>query len=153
LTDPELIKRNQANGWDDLTAVQKAFAYSFLVTYDHRNAAVEAGQDPSQGLKMLRHPLTAAFINAEQQHQATVGYITKEYVMVQYMNLMPMLMGEVAVPLGADKDGEQVIARKFDAANMKGVLSEMSKFIEEYSGDQDTPVNNITFHVVEAKNP
>jgi len=149
--DPELVKRNQENGWDDLTPSQKAFAYSFLVTYDHRQAAVEAGELASNGIKMLRHPLTAAFINSEQQHQATVGYITKEYVMVQYMNLIPMLMGEVAVPLGADKEGNQVQARKFDAANMKGVLTEMSKFIEDYLPEQDTPVNTITFHVVEAK--
>jgi hypothetical protein len=62
-----------------------------------------------------------------------------------------MLMGEVAVPLGADKEGNQVQARKFDAANMKGVLTEMSKFIEDYLPEQDTPVNKITFHVVEAK--
>ena len=149
--DRELIKRNQANGWDDLTPVQKAFAYSFLITYDHRQAAVDAGQAASNGIKMLRDPLTAAFINSEQQHQATVGYITKEYIMVQYMNLMPMLMGEVAVPLGSDKEGNQIQARKFDAANMKGVLTEMSKFIEEYRPEQDIPVNNITFHVVEAK--
>ena len=146
--DPELLKRNQENGWTDLTAVQKAFAYSFLVHYDHRRAAEEAGRGREYGMTMLRHPLTAAFIAHEQKQQATVGYITKEYIMVQYMNLMPMLMGETAVPLGVDKDGDQVIARKFDATNMKNVLSEMSKFIDDYQPEMDAPVNNITFRVV-----
>lgn len=146
--DPELLKRNQENDWPDLTAVQKAFAYSFLVHYDHRQAAEDAGRAPSSGLSMLRHPLTASLIAQEQKNQATVGYITKEYIMVQYMNLMPMLMGEVSVPLGVDKDGDQVIARKFDATNMKNILTEMSKFIDEYQPEMDAPVNNITFRVV-----
>lgn len=126
-----LIERNSKTGWPDMQAYQKAFAYSFLIHFDHRRAATEAGRSPDSGLSILRHPLVAAFIEAEQQKQATCGYITKEYIVTQYMNLIPMLMGEVDTPTML-ANGATVYGRQFRPAELKGVLQELSKTVDGF---------------------
>ena len=88
----EIIERNRQNDWQDLEPYQRAFAYSFLVDYNHRKAAEAAGRSADSGLSILRHPLVDAFIQDLQKQQATNSFITKEYITTQYINMIPIFI-------------------------------------------------------------
>ena len=133
-----LVERNRNNNWPDLAPAQRAFAYHYIVHYNHLQAAEECGMSRSSGLGMLRHPLVAAFIEHLQKEQATNSFITKEFITTQYLNMIPMLMGEeeVAIVLA---NGEQAYGKQFRPAELRGVLSELSKTVKDFDVSNLTP--------------
>jgi hypothetical protein len=130
-----LVERNRKNGWEDLEAFQRAFAYSFLTHYNHRRAAKEAGRSPDSGLAILRHPLVDAFIQDQQQQLAQNSFITKDYITTQYLNMIPLLTGEEDVPTIL-ANGETVYGKQFRPAELRGVLQELSKTVDGYNKEK-----------------
>jgi len=131
----ELIERNRKNGWPDLEPHQRAFAYLFLVDFDHRAAAESVGMARTSGIRLLRHPMVAAFIEEEQQKQATNAFITKEYITTQYINMIPMLLGEVDMPF-TNASGEQCYGKQFRPAELRGILQELSKTVDGFNKEK-----------------
>lgn len=128
----EKIKRNTLNGWEDLEPKRKAFALRYVVDYNHRQAAEDAGFSANAGISLVREPLLSAFIS-EIQHQAQItNLITEDFVRTQWMNMIPLLMGDVQMPMGVDRDGDQVYGQKFYPAELNNVLKEMAKTTKIY---------------------
>lgn len=131
-----LIERNRKTNWPDLEPYQKAFAYSFVTHYNHHRAAKEAGLAASSGIGVLRHPLVAAFIAHLQEKQATNLFITKDYITTQYVNMIPMLMGEEEVPVIL-ANGDTVYGKQFRPSELRGVLQELSKTVEGFDKNKN----------------
>jgi len=133
-----IIERNKGTGWPDLTAQRKAFAMHFLMDYDHRAAAVEVKFSEAMGAKLIREPLLSAYISELQNQDLISNIVTEDFVRTQWLNLIPILSGQVEVPLGVDADGDQLNGKKFMASELNNVLKELAKstkFYEEGSGD------------------
>jgi len=132
-----VIERNKANGWEDLSAQRKAFAMHFLLNYDHRAAAKKVKFSLEMGAKLIREPLLSAYISELQSQDLISNIVTEDFVRTQWLNLIPILSGQVEIPIVL-ADGSEINARKFHAAELNNVLKELAKstkFYEEGSGD------------------
>lgn len=127
----ELIARNRENDWPDLDAQRKAFALFFVEDYNHKKAAEKAGFSSSKGSALLREPLLMAYINDCQKALAERSFINRDFVNLQWLKLLPKVMGDEAVSM-VSKDGDEFLARKFDSAGAAKVLTELSKSTDFY---------------------
>lgn len=146
ITDKEelkvVIERNKNNGWPDLPAKRKAFAMHYVVGYNHRKASKQAGFSEDFGAELIREPLLTAYIAELQSQELMSNIVTEDFVRTQWLNLIPMLSGQVEVPIVL-ADGTQTYGRKFMAGELNSVLKELAKstkFYEEGSG-QGSQVN------------
>ena len=129
-----LIERNKAENWPDLLPQRKAFALRYIIDYDHHSAAKETKLNPKYSLKYLREPLTAAYISYLQAESHIQNVITDDFVRTQYLNLLPMLSGQVEVPMVVGKDSDQINAKKFHSTELISVLKELAKSTKFYEG-------------------
>ena len=137
----ELVRRNQEQGWPDLSEQKRAFALNYILDYNHRNAAQQVGLGAHVGLRTLRDPLVAAFVKHLQDEQATTNFITEDFIRAQYLALIPKLAGEEEVPIVLG-DGREIDACKFFPGELTNVIKELAKstkFYEDGSG-QNAPV-------------
>jgi phage terminase small subunit len=133
LVNGELIKRNIANGFEDLTLNERAFGLNYLVHYDERRAASECGYSKQHGARLLRKPLVAAFIKWLQDEQQIANIVTEEMVRTSLLNLIPRLSGEEDIPI-VTKDGFTVMARKFHGTELISVLKVLREMADDYKG-------------------
>lgn len=129
-----LIKRNKAEDWPDLDPQRRAFALRYIIDYDHREAAEEVGLNKENALKYIREPLTSAYIAYLQEESNISDIITNDFIRTQFLNLIPMLSGQVDVPMIVGKDGRQVEAKKFHSNELISVLKELAKSTKFYEG-------------------
>lgn len=145
------VEDHRASNWTNLPPKLRLFAYSYIETYCHLEAAKQAGFDRSQGIKLLRDPRVAALIQDLQRQYGERSFINRDFVNLQWMKLLPKVMGEEEVMLGLHKDGWQMEGYEFNAAAATKVLTELSKAVNFYqntSDDDPTPV--VQFEVVDA---
>lgn len=128
------VESLRKDNWARLDAKRKAFAYKYIETYDHCEAAKAAGFSRSAGLGLLRDPLIVAFIDDLQQVMGERSIITRDFINVQWMKVLPKLMGEEEVMLGVDKDGMQQEGYKFHASEAVRAVTELSKSTNFYAG-------------------
>lgn len=121
-----LIERNADSGWPDLEPVEKAFAYNYIIHYDHRKAANDVGLNPGSGLNIRRKPLVSAFISFLQDKEITSSLVTKDFVDTQHLRLFEIATGQVAVPHITAR-GLQFTAPKFYPDLAIRVLNEMAR--------------------------
>ncbi len=122
-----LIERNKKTNWEDLTDQRKAFAYEYIANgYNHRNAAHKVGIAKNSAVRLLREPLVSAFISHLQEEHFTSAIITKQFVEHQYLELIPYLKGEQAIPMVTGQ-GVELDACKFHASELTAVLRDLSK--------------------------
>jgi len=136
-----LILRNKAENWPDLPPQRKAFALRYIIDYDHRAAAKEVKLNETYDLKYIREPLTSAYIAYLQEESNISNVITNDFIRTQFLNLIPMLSGQVEVPMIVGTTGLQVEAKKFHASELISVLKELAKstkFYEAGSGNPDS---------------
>lgn len=149
------IQRHASTNWVDFDPQLKAFAYEYLISYDHRAAAEKIGKAASGGMKILRNPLVAAYISFIQENRNLPNVITEDLVRQQYLDLIPKFRGEVAVPMVVD--GEEVSFKKFHGSELLQVLRELgksTKFYENGSGLGGGNVNvSINFGDVTTETP
>jgi len=132
-----IIERNKAAGWPDIEPKRKAFAMYYLIDYDTRKAAKKAKFAEKTGASLIREPLLSAYIAELQSQDLISNVVTEDFVRTQWLNLIPILSGQVEVPLGVDADGDQLNGKKFHASELNNVLKELAKstkFYEEGSG-------------------
>ncbi|QYK70228.1 terminase small subunit [Alteromonas phage ZP6] len=129
----EKLAHNEANGWPDLAPDEKAFLANYAQTYSIKEAAEGINSIGAQrGGKLLRNPLAVAFLNQIQDVLASRSVITRDFVNVQWMNLLPKVMGEEEVAM-VDREGCGFFGKKFDAAAATKVLTELSKSTNFYA--------------------
>ena len=106
---------------------ERLFCYEYLTDYDHRRASTAVGRSASAGVKLLRQPKIARFINLLGDELANESLITRD--MVQYELLhgyLPRARGDVAIH-GVDRDGIQFEAKITNMAAYGKALDLMSK--------------------------
>lgn len=148
------IEANKNAGWFDLTDQQKMFGMAYVETYVIKSSAEAANVSPNTASKWLREPLILEFINELQSHLNNRSVITKDFVNLQWLKLMPKLMGEEEVAM-VDKEGDEFMAKKFHSGEAVGLLKELSKATNFYEADDDgNPVKEaqkVTFVIKSAK--
>lgn len=110
-----------------LNAQERMFCYEYLVDYDHRRASVAVERSADAGVKLLRNPKIARFINLLGDELAAESLITRD--MVQYELLhryLPRARGDVPVH-ALDRDGGQVSGKITNMAAYGKALELMSK--------------------------
>ena len=132
------IADNRANGWPDLTEAQKLFGMAYVESYVINTSAMSAGVSAVEAGKWLRDPLMLEFINELQSHLNNRSVITKDFINLQWLKLMPKLMGEEEVPI-FDK-GVTVMEKKFHSSEAVSLLKELSKSTDFYEVDDDGQV-------------
>lgn len=130
------IQENKLNGWADLTDAQQAFGMAYVETYQIKSSAESTGVPLAKASKWLRDPLMLEFINELQSHLNNRSVISKDFVNLQWLSLMPKLLGEEEVAM-IDKDGDVFMAKKFHASESVSLLKELSKSTNFYQVDDD----------------
>jgi len=139
----ELIARNRESSWPDLTPQEKAFCVFYVETYDMEDSRKKAKLSAEKAKGLIRNPLSMAYINDCQEVMAQRSVISRDFVNVQWLKLLPKVMGEEDVALGVDKDGNQLEGKKFEPSAVAKIMTELSKstnFYAEGSG-QSASVN------------
>ena len=86
---------------------ERLFCYEFLVDYDHRRAATAVQRSPNAGVKLLRNPKIARFINLLGDELAAESLITRDMVQYELLHgFLPRAKGDMNIK-GVDRDGEQ----------------------------------------------
>lgn len=127
-----VIERNKQNGWEDLTAQRKAFAMYYLASYDHRDAAKKVKFSADFGTSLIREPLLSAYIAELQGQDLISNIVTEDFVRTQWLNLIPILSGQVEIPLGVNADGDQLNGKQFNAAALNATIKELAKTTKIY---------------------
>ena len=145
------VEELRANDWADLPPKMRNFAYAYIQSYCHLAAAEEAGYARESGIRLLRDPRIAALIQDLQRAYGERNFINRDFVNMQWLKLLPKVMGEEMVQLGIHKDGWQMEGYEFNAPAATKVLTELSKAVNFYqnTGDDD-PAPVVTFEVVDA---
>jgi hypothetical protein len=110
-----------------LDAQERLFCYEYLTDYDHRRASVAVNRSPNAGVKLLRNPKIARFINLLGDELASESLITRD--MVQYELLhgyLPRARGDIPI-FALDRDGGQVSGKITNMAAYGKALDLMSK--------------------------
>lgn len=128
----QLVEQNRENGWQDLPTVHRAFALRYVEDYDHRAAAQEVGIPQDQALRVLRNPLVTAFVNDLQGEMQMQSVINADFVRMQWLKVMPKLMGEEPVPMVAG-DGTPIVAPVFQSGAVVRMLTELGKSTKFYA--------------------
>jgi hypothetical protein len=150
----ELIEFNRANEWPDLDAQRQLFCMAYMEAYSLSGACSAAKIEPGTGRTWLREPLVLAFIGDLQAHLDSRTVISKDFVHLQWLKVLPKLMGEESVPM-IDRAGREYDARRFHAAESVALIKELGKIAGVYdnhnTGDEaDAPPLNISFNVADA---
>lgn len=132
----EAIDIAKGNNFADLPLNKRAFALSYIMSYNHREAAKEAGFVPDRGISLLRDPMISAFIAHLQDEIHISNVVTADFVRHHMVSLIPKLSGEEEVPMVLP-NGEEIIAKKFHSGELINLLKELAKstkFYEDGSG-------------------
>ena len=143
----EQIERNKSDGWLDLSDQQKLFGLSYVETYSIKSSAEIASVSANTASKWLRLPLVLEFINDLQSHLHGRSVITKDFVALQWLKLMPKLLGEEDVSM-VDKDGCSFMTKKFHASESVSLLKELSKSTDFYGATENATNQPISISIV-----
>jgi hypothetical protein len=148
----ELIEFNRTNGWPDLCPQRQLFCMRYMDSYNLQEAAKSAIVNPATASMYLREPMVLAFINDLQCHLDGRSIITKDFINLQWLKMLPKLMGEEAIPMV--EKGQEVSVKKFHAAEAVNLIKELGKSIGFYDAapsdaDANAPSLNISFAVAE----
>jgi phage terminase small subunit len=119
------IDKAREDGWIDLEPDKRAFAYAYIDTYSHVDAARVIGR-AGQGLRYMRDPFVLALIRDLQQVVFEDHLIVDAYVKQKWMEVMPKLLGDEDIPM-VDRDGNTVHGKKFHSTETVAALKELSR--------------------------
>ena len=106
---------------------ERLFCYEYLVDYDHRRAASAVQRSPNAGVKLLRNPKIARFINLLGDELAAESLITRDMVQYELLHgFLPRARGDMDVH-ALDRDGQQVSGKVTNMAAYGKALELMAK--------------------------
>lgn len=121
------------SGWPDLPTQHKGFLLKYVESYSIKEAAGEVGLSTNTGSKILRDPLALAYLNEVQSVLAQRSVINRDFVNMQWLKLLPKVMGEEEVEIVDAKSGMAFRAKEFNANAAAKVLTELSKSTNFYA--------------------
>lgn len=148
------IDLNRISGWPDLTDRDKLFGIKYVESYSMKEACDHFELSTSRGFVLVREPLLAAFINDLQENMNVRSVICRDFVSLQFLKLMPKLLGEEIVDF-VTKDGGTFQARKFHATESVALLREIAKstdFFRTEEGNNSSDVELLTKTMLEIVN-
>lgn len=146
----ELIEYNRANNWPDLCAQRQLFCMRYMDSYNIGEAAGLARISRSTANMYLREPMVLAFVNDLQSHLDGRSVISKDFVSLQWLKILPKLMGEEEVAIV--HMGQELSAKKFHASEAVNLIKELGKntgYYDTAKSDEGNPAPslNISFGV------
>lgn len=105
---------------------------AYVQTYNVKEAAEESKSPLAVAKRWLRDPLVNAFIVECQKVLSERSIISRDFVNMKWLELLPKVMGEEAVPM-IDNEGNQYLGKKFDGSTARAVLTELSKSTNFYA--------------------
>lgn len=110
-----------------LDSQERLFCYEYLVDYDHRRAASAVNRSPNAGIKLLRKPTIAKFINLLSDELAAESLITRDMVQYELLHgFLPRAKGEIDI-YALDRDGGQVSGKVTNMAAYGKAIDMMAK--------------------------
>jgi phage terminase small subunit len=132
--------------YPSLSSQRKLFAYYYLSDFDHRAAAQQAGFSPDIGVRLLREPLLASFIESlKQEHFARIG-IDADMVKTIWLETIPVLAGK-AKAKRLMKDGVVLDAENFDGPSLVSALRELGKMTDVYANGSGNGETHVTINL------
>lgn len=147
------IKRNREEGWPDIPEHVKLMCMVYVQEYSISAASKASKIGVTKAKTLLRNPLIAAYLKTLQEIYGARSVIDRDFVAVQWMKLLPMVMGEEAVNY-VSQHGETMQLKKFHASEAVRALTEISKatdFFNDAMDSGDAQPLNIQFNVSEPK--
>lgn len=152
----ELIARNRENGWPDIEPQHKGFALKYVEQYSIKDAASAVGIGVAKAKELLRQPLVMAYLNDIQDTLAQRSIINRDFINIQWLKLLPKVMGEEEIPIVDVKNGIAFSAKEFNANAAAKVLTELSKstnFYADGSGGTASVTVNIDLSALGINSP
>lgn len=122
--DENVLEYNRSNDWVDVPAKAKVFAHEFSVVGNLTSACRAVGIGRERGARLLKDPLVSAYVAYLQETLVLDTLITRSFVELGLLDVYEKCMGEVDVP-NVTKDGDVVMAPRFNAAGAMSALKEM----------------------------
>lgn len=141
----DMVLFNKKNNWPDLDAKQKMLAVHFLESYSISKAAATTDCCKSWASTQLRNPLVMEYVSELQGMYNQRSFINKDWINVQMMQHLEVVKGEVAAPFCLS-DGSQMDGKRYDAAQVSKVLTELAKstkFYEDGSSEKSAVTINV----------
>ena len=130
----------------DLTIQQKALAHEYKIDYNIHRAAKAVGMRPIDARGILSGtPDFKKYILGLVEEDSKSNLITSQYIHNNYLRIMPMLMGDQAVPLNVD--GMSVLARQFNGPAALTALRDMAKSTNFVVAQEDASSKEVSVTV------
>ena len=90
----------------DLDPQLKRFAFEYIATYKHREAASKAGFNPNRGISLLRNPEVKEFIDSLEGRLADSSLIRRDLLAIELLDTaLPVAKGEISAPAWHPEQG------------------------------------------------
>jgi len=123
----------------DMHPADRAFAVRYVSNgYNHREAALDIGINPSLGARVKRKPIVRRYIAALQKQLYVESIVTKDVLDSMLDRLEDIAFGEEEIPIVLS-DGTQIFGRKFNPSLIMEVYKERAKLHDiskENEGDK-----------------
>jgi hypothetical protein len=129
------LESNRSNNWPDIPERTKVFAYEYSIAGNFRAACKRVGIGREHGLRLLRDPLVDEFLADLRRDLAETTIITREFLELEYLTTLEQMNGDVDVA-NVTKDGDVVMAPRFNGTGKVAVLRDMAKFIGVAEADK-----------------
>lgn len=121
------LESNKSNGWMDVRPQHKVLVHEYAIAGSLKDAAAKAGLTTGTASRVLRDPLVRGYLEHLQEHMREESILTRQFVELQYLEYLDQVNGDVEVPM-VDRDGNPIMAKKFDSTGKLGALRDMAKF-------------------------
>ncbi len=104
----------RSSGWSAFPPEKLAFAIAYVENnYSHVKTADALGLTYRDAYRLEREPLVLACVQDLQSQIEGIDVLNEKWVDAKIREMMPMVMGEIDVPMVDMKSGEQFTAKKF----------------------------------------
>ena len=122
------LEYNRQNNWPDVSAKAKVFAHEYSICGDMKSARNKVGISMAVGSRLLRDPLVKGYLDELLEDCRKDSIITREFVELQWLETLEQVNGETEVA-GVTRDGEEYMARVYNANGKISALKEMGRVI------------------------
>lgn len=122
------LEYNRQNNWPDVSDKAKVFVHEYSICGDMKAARRRVGVSMAVGSRLLRDPLVRGYLDDLLEDCRKDSVITREFVELQWLETLEQVNGDTEVA-GVTRDGEEYMARVYNANGKISVLKEMGRVI------------------------
>ena len=123
----DLLEYNRSNNWPDVSPQHKVLVHEYSICGDLGAAAKAANMSRPLASRTLRDNLVRSYLDDIHADSRQDSIITRQFVELQYLEYLDQVNGDVEVPV-VTRDGDVIMAKKFDSTGKLGALRDMAKF-------------------------